>query len=149
MRTVRCAAAAAAVALVISCSSSSTGPGDPFAGTWAISWHGVTQTQTVTPSPWLVTVTKSGTGYTARYPTLTWAYNGAGGTIDTYSATADSSWITFRSDSLLLQTQDSIALNCKLELAGAIQGDSVVLGLAGANGVMCVPGAWTWSAKKQ
>ena len=139
---------AAAVALAIGCSKSSTGPSDPFVGNWSIAWSQVAAGQALSPSPWTITVAKNGSVYTATYANLTWTYTGGAGVIDTYSATADSSMFAIRNDSLLLRTQDPIALACTLTLVGTISGTTAI-GTVQAAGVLCVPGAWVFTATKQ
>ncbi len=143
------AAALSAVAVAAACSKSSTGPSDPYAGTWQITWAGVPATQSLSPSPWNITVAKSGTSYTATYPNLTWSYTSpAVSPIDTYSDAAASSSFGIMAGTFQLHAQDPSAPACELSLVGTFSG-STASGSVNAAGTMCVPGSWTFSATRQ
>ena len=140
--------AAAAVALAIGCSKSSTGPSDPFTGSWSLTFAGLPANTATSPSPFVVTVGKSGTVYTASYPNLTWTYTNGSGVIDTFSGASDSASFLIRGDSLYLVARDVNSPGCYLSIKGPIAG-STAQGSVGAGGVQCVPGIWSWTAAKQ
>lgn len=142
-------AVALAGAILAACSKSSTGPSDPVVGTWQVTWQGQLSSTALTPTPWTITVSKSGTTYTGKYADLTWSYTSPVSWIDTFSDTATASTFTIRNDSILLHAQDPIAPACALDMVGAITGSTVTLGTVAAGGTMCRPGSWTWSATKQ
>ncbi len=138
-------AAAVLAAAAIGCSKSSTGPSDPFVGTWKLTWSGVSQSMSLQPSPWTITVSKNGAGYAATYGAVTWSYTNPPSGIDTFS---NPQGFAIRNDSLLLLVQDPSAPACTLSVAGTFIGNTAT-GFAIAGGQMCVPGNWPWNATKQ
>ncbi len=144
MRVIGCLAAAVAVAAAC---SSSTSPSDPFSGNWSVTFTSAPTGTQVIPSPWTLTIAKSGAGYTATYSHLGWASTTSNAALDTWSET-NASTFAIQNDSLYLLAQDALKTACYFSLKGAFIA-TTASGSASAFGTSCTAGSFTWSAKKQ
>ncbi len=130
--------------LAVACSKSSTGPSDPLLGTWKLQISGVVPTQAFVPDPITITVSTSGSTYTATYSSFTWSYTSPVSVIDTWSP----STFAIKGDSMLIVAHDNSAPACYFTLGGVISG-TTASGVSGVSGQMCTPGSWPWTATKQ
>ncbi len=149
MRAIGCLAVVAVAALAAGCSSSgSTSPStDPFSGTWNVTFTSAPTGTSVQPSPWVLTITKSGALYTVTYGRLAWLSNtGQAADIDLWTET-NSSTFAIQNDSLYLLAQDATK-GCFLSVDGAFIVNTAQ-GSASAYGTSCTTGSFTWSARKQ
>ncbi len=143
-RAFGCLAVAAAVAT--GCSSS-TSPSDPISGNWSVTFTSAPTGTALIPSPWILTVGKSGSLYTVSYPRLNWESLTSGShDIDTWSEAAASTF-AIQNDSLYLLAADTTR-GCFLKVDGAFIANTAS-GTASAFGSACATGSFTWSAKRQ
>jgi hypothetical protein len=165
MRTVRClGAAVTALAVAASCSKNTTAPGDPFAGSWTVSFGQVIynnvppDTGTISPNPFTLTLAKGGTGqaiYLATWPSLTWALT-TNGTYVIPSSTQTLQTVTVSGNNTLMISIPGPAWldsTCQIQVTGAYNGKSaqgsihMVGGICGPSGNDLADG--TWTATKQ
>ncbi len=155
MRLPVIALAAAAATLAIGCSKSSTGPSDPLVGSWRITVPYlyqviVSDTGSIAPSPFTLTIAKTGTTYTATYPTLSFAFSSGGiPVLEVFdSSAAGLGQFTVAGDSLGITAPSLNSGGCGLTIAGAVSGSSAAGGVTetcGGNTTARGP----WSATKQ
>ncbi len=143
IRVIGCLAAAAALAA--GCSNS-TSPSDPFSGTWNVTFTSSPTGTALLPSPWVLSIAKSGSLYTATYRHLSWASTTSLASFDTWSET-NASTFAIQNDSLHLLAQDATK-GCFFSVQGAFIANTAS-GSASAFGTSCTAGSFTWSAKKQ
>ncbi len=147
-RFARIAAGLAVLAFAAACSSS-TGPSDPLVGNWALTFHqtGTVDTgSTLTPAPFVFSVSKVDTTYSISFHNLVWTGPNAIGMIDTYQPYSSGTYIT--ADTLSLVAHDTLQIACYLSVQGRITG-STVTGTALAFGQLCVPDTWSFTGTKQ
>ncbi len=145
--------AASLVALVIGCSKSATAPNYPFAGTWQVVWGSPGYSLGVAPDTILLTLSGSGTVYTATYPDFKyWYINNE--VLGLYTDTLVTSSVAVSGDSLKWRAADKDYPGCYAEIDGTIadttmQGAAVVGGAPTSGIGSCQPGMWSWTARKQ
>ncbi len=147
--------AAAAVALAIGCSKSSTGPSDPLVGSWRVTVPYLYQvvvgdTGSISPSPFTLTIAKTGANYTATYPTLDFAFtNTTIPILETFdSSAAGLGQFTVTGDNLSISAPSSSSQGCALSIVGTVAGSSGAGGVTeNCSGTVTATG--TWSATKQ
>ncbi len=144
IRLIGCLAVAAAFAA--GCSSSTTGPSDPFVGSWSVTFTSTPAGTAVQPSPWVITISKSGSLYSATYGKLSWASTVSQATYDQWTETNVSTF-AIQNDSLYLMAEDSTK-GCFFNVDGAFIANTAQ-GSASAYGTTCTAGTFTWSAQKQ
>ncbi len=143
IRVIGCLAVVAAAAT--GCSSS-TSPSDPFTGSWNVTFTSAPTGTMLLPSPWVLTIAKSGALYTVTYNHLNWASTTSLVGLDSWSET-NASTFAIQNDSLYLLAQDA-SKGCFLSFDGAFIA-TTASGSASAYGTSCATGSFTWSAKKQ
>ncbi len=144
-RVIGCLAVAAAVAAGCS-GSSSTGPTDPFSGKWNVTFTSTPTGTAIQPSPWVLTIAKSGSIYTVTYARLDWMSTTSMAALDEWTQTNVSTF-AIQNDSLYLLAQDATK-GCFLSVDGAFM-TNIAQGSASAYGTSCSTGSFTWSAQKQ
>lgn len=142
VRAVRLAALAL-VAMAVGCSKDSTGPSDLFAGSWSVTVQRLIfngdvppDTGTVTPAPFTLTISKSGSTYTATWPALAWnvTINNVQGPFAIPGSASVSATVAVSGDTLAVHIPYALAgTGCEAVFGGTFQG-------SGAAGTMEVAG---------